>query len=312
MIFYKKIAFAIGLLWGCSALAQEPGSCRTVRFAETGWTDIVATTAVTSQLLHALGYETRNYLLSVPVTYAALSLGDADVFLGYWKPSMTPDLRPYEDNGTVETVRFNLIEARYTLAVPQFTYDAGLKSIGDIARFADRLDSTIYGVEPGNDGNRVILSMIANDNYNLGKFRLIESAEQAMLSEVEARIASFQPIVFLGWEPHPMNSRFKMAYLAGGDEFFGSDYGRAMVGTNTRKGYVQECYNVGRLLQNLVFSIDMENELMSKILDHGEEPAKAADTWLRENTAVLELWLNGVKTWHGDDAFSAVKVLFSK
>ena len=27
-----------------------------------------------------------------------------------------------------------------------------------------------------------------------------------------------EPIVFLGWEPHPMNTKFKMAYLTGGDD----------------------------------------------------------------------------------------------
>jgi len=308
MVLYKKIAFALGLFCIYPAVAQEPESCRTVRFAETGWTDIAATTAVTAQILHALGYETENRLLSVPVTYAALSMGDIDIFLGYWKPSMTPELKPYEDNATVETVRFNLTGAKYTLAVPQFAYDEGLKSFDDIARFADKLAFSIYGVESGNDGNRIILSMVDKGAYNLGKFRMVESSEQAMLSEVEARIAARQPVVFLGWAPHPMNSRFEMAYLSGGDAFFGSDYGGAMVGTNVRKGYIQECANVGRLLQNLEFSLDMENEIMGKILDDRQEPEKAADAWLRANISSLDAWLDGVKTWDGKDGLAAVKV----
>jgi len=307
MIFYKKVALALGLFWICPAAAQESEACRIVRFAETGWTDIAATTAVTSQILHALGYQTGNQLLSVPVTYVALSMGDIDVFLGYWKPSMTPDMKPYEKDGKVETVRFNLTGAKYTLAVPQFAYDEGLRNFNDIARFADRLDFSIYGIEPGNDGNRVILSMIGKGAYNLGKFRLVESSEQAMLSEVEARIAVQQPVVFLGWAPHPMNSRFQMAYLAGGDAFFGLGYGGAMVGTNVRKGYMQECANVGRLLQNLEFSLDMENEIMGKILDEGQEPEKAAAIWLKANISALNSWLDGVKTWDGRDGLAAVK-----
>ncbi len=40
-----------------------------------------------------------------------------------------------------------------------------------------------------------------------------------MLSQVERASKRGQAIVFLGWEPHPMNTRFKMKYLTGGDEF---------------------------------------------------------------------------------------------
>lgn len=307
MTLYRAIAFVLGLSWVFSAAAQEPESCRTVRFAETGWTDIAATTTVTARILRGLDYKTEERLLSVPVTYAALSMGDVDVFLGYWQPSMTPDMKPYAEDGTVETVRVNLAGAKYTLAVPQFVYDEGLKSFKDIARFADRLDYTIYGVEPGNDGNRIILSVIEKGAYGLGKFRLVESSEQAMLSEVEARIAARQPIVFLAWEPHPMNTRFKMAYLSGGDDFFGPDYGGATVSTNVRKGYMQQCPNVGRLLQNLEFSLDMENELMSKILDGGLEPEKAADDWLKANLSLLDTWLDGVKTWNGGNGLAALR-----
>ena len=50
--------------------------------------------------------------------------------------------------------------AKYTLAVNSSLADAGLKDFADIAKFGDQLDSTIYGIEPGNDGNRLILDMI--------------------------------------------------------------------------------------------------------------------------------------------------------
>ena len=39
-----------------SAWAQEPESCKMVRFAEIGWADIAATTGVAMTLSEGLGY----------------------------------------------------------------------------------------------------------------------------------------------------------------------------------------------------------------------------------------------------------------
>ncbi|WP_372086473.1 glycine betaine ABC transporter substrate-binding protein, partial [Vibrio sp. 10N.222.49.E5] len=92
----------------------EPQQCENVRFADVGWTDITATTAVTSELLKGLGYKTKTDLLSVPVTYSSMANGDIDVFLGNWMPTMEGDIAKYREAGTVETVRANLEGAKYT------------------------------------------------------------------------------------------------------------------------------------------------------------------------------------------------------
>ena len=290
------------------ALAQdEPESCAAVRFSDVGWTDITATTAVATTILEALGYDTDVKVLSVPVTYTALANNDIDVFLGNWMPTMEADIAPYREAGTVDTVRQNLEGAKYTLATTQDLYDEGLQSFQDIDQFRDQLDGKIYGIEPGNDGNRLILGMIEKDQFGLGDFKLVESSEQGMLSQVKRAAQRAEGVVFLGWEPHPMNANIDMAYLSGGDEVFGPNYGGATVHTNTRAGYLEECPNVGQLLQNLEFSLEMENEIMGAILDDGQEPEQAAEGWLKENPGVLDQWLEGVTTRDGGDAVAAVK-----
>jgi glycine betaine/proline transport system substrate-binding protein len=127
-----------------------------------------------------------------------------------------------------------------------------------------------------------------------------------MLAQVERLTRRDEPIVFLGWEPHPMNANFDLTYLQGGDDYFGPDLGGATVYTNTRTGYVEECPNVGQLLQNLVFSLPMENEIMGAILNDGTDPEEAATAWLRANMGVLDGWLEGVTTIDGGDAMAAV------
>ncbi|KTT10928.1 glycine/betaine ABC transporter substrate-binding protein [Pseudomonas oryzihabitans] len=289
------------------ALAAEPASCDKVRFADVGWTDITVTTAVTSEVLKALGYQTTTNMISVPVTYKSLQNKDIDVFLGNWMPSMAADIKPYTDNGSVETVRANLEGAKYTLAVPDYVYDAGVKTFADLAKYADKFDDKIYGIEPGNDGNRLIQGMIDKNTFDLGKFKLVESSEAGMLSQVQRAERRKQWVVFLGWEPHPMNTRFKMKYLSGGDDVFGPNYGGATIYTNVRKGYVQECPNVGKLLTNLSFTLDMENQLMDKVLNEKEAPSAAAKAWIKAHPQQLEQWLAGVTTRDGKPGLAAVK-----
>ncbi|WP_435606944.1 choline ABC transporter substrate-binding protein [Pseudomonas knackmussii] len=280
----------------CAGLAQaaEPPSCAQVRFADVGWTDITVTTAVTRLLLSEQGYRTQVERLSVPDTYKAMAEKRIDVFLGNWMPSMANDLKPFADKGQVQTVRANLEGAKYTLAVPQYAYDAGLKSFADIAKFKDQLGGKLYGIEPGNDGNQLIKKMIAEKAFGLGDFKLVESSEADMLASVKRAGVLKQPIVFLGWEPHPMNTRLQMHYLDGGDQYFGANYGGATVYTNVRAGYLEECPNVAQLLRNLKFDLDMENKLMDAVLNERSNPRQAAKDWLQANPQVREAWLKGV------------------
>ena len=293
-----------GVALAAAFTAPALAECDVVRFSDVGWTDITATTAVTTTVLEALGYETDVKVLSVPVTYASMENNDIDVFLGNWMPSMEADIRPYLDAGTVESVRVNLEGAKYTLAVPQYTYDAGLTDFSEIANFSDALDSKIYGIEPGNDGNRLVLDMIEADTFGLGEFELVESSEQGMLAQVGRAVRDEEHVVFLGWEPHPMNNAFALSYLTGGEDIFG---GESTVYTNTRAGYVEECPNVGALLSNLTFSLQLENEIMGAILNDGEDPEDAAEAWLTANPDVLDGWLDGVTTMDGADGLAAVR-----
>ncbi|MEM6667241.1 MAG: choline ABC transporter substrate-binding protein [Pseudomonadota bacterium] len=282
-------------------------SCETVTLSDVGWTDITATTAATSVVLEALGYEADVKVLSVPVTYTSLANGDVDVFLGNWMPTMEGDIAPYREAGTVDTVRANLEGAKYTLAVNKAAADMGIANFADIASHMDALDGKIYGIEPGNDGNRLIMDMIEQNAFGLEGFEVAESSEQGMLAQVDRATRRDEPIVFLGWEPHPMNANFDMSYLEGGDDFFGPNLGGATVFTNTSAGYTTTCPNVGKLLTNLEFTLAMENEIMGAILNDGEDPEDAATAWLTANPGVLDGWLDGVTTLDGGDSMAAVK-----
>ncbi|MCZ0813702.1 MAG: choline ABC transporter substrate-binding protein [Pseudomonadota bacterium] len=292
-----------------AAAAPALADCDTVVFSDVGWTDITATTAATTTVLEALGYDTDIKVLSVPVTYTSLSNGDVDVFLGNWMPTMEADIAPYREDGSVESLRVNLEGAKYTLATNAAGAGLGIGDFADIADHAEALDGKIYGIEPGNDGNRLIMDMIADNAFGLGDadFEVVESSEAGMLAQVGRASKRDEPIVFLGWEPHPMNANHDLTYLEGGDDWFGPNLGGATVHTNTSAGFAESCPNLGTFLNNLEFTLAMENQIMGAILDDGQEPDDAARAWMAKNPDVVMNWLDGVTTRDGGDAAEAVK-----
>ncbi len=303
----KTLAAVLGVsaLMTSAAAAADPESCKKVRLSDVGWTDIQATTGVAHTLLTALGYQPEVIQLSVPVTYASLKNNDLDVFLGNWMPSMTTDIKEYSADGSVETVSQNLEGAGYGLVIPTYMADAGVKTLADLAKpeVKEKLGGKVYGIEAGNDGNRIILEMIGKADSGLAGYELVESSEAGMLTQAEQSMKANEWIVFLGWTPHPVMGEMKISYLDGmGD----SGFGAATVHTNVRKGYLTECPNVGTFIKNLKFTLSSENEMMDAILKGGNAN-DVGKAWLQKNPDAATPWLQGVTTFDGKDAAEAVK-----
>lgn len=307
----KRLVITAALALGIASTAAlaEDASCKKVRFADVGWTDIQVTTGATSVLLEALGYEAEVKTLSVPVAYASMKTKDIDVFLGNWMPSMTADIKAYTDDKSVETIGVNLDGAGYGLVVPQYVADAGIKSLKDLGANKDKFKGKIYGIEAGNDGNRIITEMIAKAENNLTGYELVESSEAGMLTQAEQAMKKKEWIIFLGWTPHPIMGDMKIAYLDGmGD----SGFGAATVSTNVRAGYMAQCPNVGKLLSNLKFDLAMEGAMMGPVLKDSADPKATAKTWLKANAAAYAPWLKGITTVDGKDAAAAVAAALAK
>ncbi len=297
---------ALPLIASGAAWAAEPENCQVVRMSDPGWTDITSTNAMAGVVLEALGYEQNVESLAVPVTFESLKNGDVDAFLGNWMPAQTPFVEPLVAAGDLVVLSSNLEGIRFTLAVPNYVAEQGVNDFKDLAAHADEFEQTIYGIEPGAPANQNIQKMIDTNDFGLGDWKLVDSSEQAMLSQVDRAARRDEWIVFLAWEPHPMNTNIDLTYLAGGDAYFGPNFGSATVRTVTRKGYSEECPNVARLLGQLSFSVDMENRIMGAILEGGDAK-EAAKAELAANPERLDAWLAGVTTYSGENGLAAVK-----
>jgi glycine betaine/proline transport system substrate-binding protein len=209
-------------LFGACGGGGAGGSDETVNFGTVDWPEAIAKTNVASTIVDALGYQTKVQELGVPTVFQGLDTGDLDVFVEAWFPTMQTN---YDEVDDVESVTTNLEQATFSIAVNQEACEAGVTSHEDLARFADRFEEggtpTIYGLEPGNDGNKVVLDMIENDQYNLGGWKLVESSTNGMLSEVDRRLGDGEWVAWTGWEPHWMNNRYNMCLLEDPEEAWG-------------------------------------------------------------------------------------------
>lgn len=315
----KKITVGLAILLAFSfttmAQAATDDACNKVRFAQVNWTGVTIKTQTAAWILQKLGYKTKVDSLSVPIVLRALATGDADVFLGLWIPSQRQMASQYLKKGEINVVTRNLKGGKYTVAVNKAAWDAGVHSFADLAKYADKFDDKIYGIEAGNEGNGFIKDMIKDDAYGMHMFELIPSSEAVMLTAVKRRIRKGKWAAWLAWAPHPMTINIDMKFLLGGEKYFGPDQGAASVYTLSRTGYAWQCPNVGQFLENFKFTVDEQSKMADYVVTQKMEPLDAGLKLMRENPKLLDRWFGHggaystypVKTVDGSSAEKAIQ-----
>lgn len=286
-----------------TAQAAEPDSCKTVHMADVGWTDNSAQNGLFNNVLKGLGYETKIDVLGLPVILESLANNQLDFFLDNWMPSNAANVQPYLDAKKFEALKPNLVGAGYGPVVPDYVAAAGVKDIKDLGANKDKFDGKFYGIEAGNDGNKIVQAKIDDPNSGMAGFELVESSEQGMLVQAQKLMAKQEWVAFLGWAPHPVMGQMKLVYLTG---FEKDGFGDAKINALTRNGYSAECPNVGKLLSNLEFTLPMESAVMEDI-GNNVDGDTAGKKWLVANPDVLSKWLDGVTAVDGSDGLAAVK-----
>ena len=299
-------AIASAVIGVGAARAAVPEKCRSISMANIGWTDNAIQNAVFTALADGLGYTVDTKLYSLQVMYAGMKDNKIDVFLDNWTPSQDKTTAPYIKEKAISVIGPDLTGAKYTLVVPHYLYAQGLTKFSDIQKFAAQLDHKIYGIEPGNDGNQHIQAMIDKNQFGLGDFHLVQSSEAGMLAEVSRKYPKKQDIVFLGWEPEPMNVQFNIDYLSGGDAYFGPHEGQATIYINTKYDYAKQCPNIGKLLSQFRLTVEDENKMMYKVQVKHQDASAVATAWLKAHPDWVKSTLNGVTTTEGKPGEPAV------
>ena len=137
---------------------------------------------------------------------------------------------------------------------------------------------------------------------NMKDWQLVELSEQAMLSQADKEMTKKNWIVFLGWTPHPVMAACR-SLISADLKRMASDRRRST--RSLEQDIPAECPNVGKLLQNAKFTIDMESAVMEDILG-GKDAEASASIWFKSNPGMND-WLNGVSRVDGAEGLAAVK-----
>jgi glycine betaine/proline transport system substrate-binding protein len=298
---FVTAAFLLGACGGGGGGAGSSGE--PVNFGTVDWPEAIAKTNVSAEMVQALGYETEVQTLSVPLVFQGLETGDLDLFVEAWFPTMQTNMEAVNPD-EVKSVTTNLPEATFSVAVNKAACDAGVTSHEDLDRFKDEFGGRIYGIEPGNDGNQVVLDMIKNDTYGLGDWEIVESSTSGMLSEVDKAVREGEWVAFTGWEPHWMGQKYDMCLLEDPEGAWG---GASHVETLANAGLEESHPEVWQLFEQMKVNKDIQGYWIDQIDNSDKEPEEIAVDWLRDNPEVTDKWLEGVEAADGTPGAEALK-----
>lgn len=280
-----------------------------IRFGVPPWPGVTVKTEVVCQLLESLGYPTQRYEVGPPIIYKGMVAGDVDAFVAAWTPQQNPMLDPLVKTKDVEVVAANLDEANISLCVPDYVWDAGVKSFADLDAHGDQFGRTIYDIEVGSGMHTAMEEIIAKDIAGLGDWNHQGTTTSAMLSQVKALINEKKWVTFGGWKPHWMNIEIDMKYLEGvpGTEKYVS---QSIVYTVVSSDFHQQYPEVYKFFKKFYVSADTQSKWIYDYSYKGINLDKVAGDWIRANMDTVATWFADVRAATGKPAMDVIQAEF--
>lgn len=304
----STLLIATTLAFGITFNPAAAAGNSVVSFGVPPWPGEYVKAAAARQILDTLGYETKQFEGAGPFLMNSVAQGQPDVYMAVWRPVNNGVIEPLLQSGDVVLLNTNVANAKYNIVVPQYVWDAGVHSIADLHKYADKFDHTIYGIEVGNVGNKLMIDAIHDDTYNLSGWHVMASSTAGMLAQAAKSISEHEWIAFLGWKPHWMNVRFDLKYLKDPKNLWGPNGGQNAIQTVANKQFVQAHPNVTRFLKQMDVGSQTQSNWIYDYAYKNQPADKVARNWIRSHRDRVATWLQGVTTADGDtSALQAVK-----
>lgn len=164
----------------------------------------------------------------------------------------------------------------------------------DTASIEEKLDYTINGIEPGS-GTMEKANQALQDYENLNNWNLTESSTAGMLAELDKAISNEEPIIFTGWNPHWMFSKYDLKYLEDPKKSLGDIEN---INTIVRKGFEDDFPNAYKIVDRFYWEPeDMETVMVDAQSSNFTE---AAEKWVADNSDKITEWTADVEKGNGE------------
>jgi glycine betaine/proline transport system substrate-binding protein len=131
--------------------------------------------------------------------------------------------------------------------------------------------------------------------YNLD-MKLVESSTVAMLAEVERLYKDKEPVVFLAWSPHWMNTEYDFHYLDDPKDLQGVFNDPSRITTVVNEDLSEDDPQAYAFLKAISLDEEQVNEMEAEINEAGSEnPEKGVRNWLQDNQDVVQPWVSAAK-----------------
>ncbi len=284
----------IVLLAGCSSSSTNANTesngdsigagNKKITLAYVAWDSEIASTHVVKEVLEQkLNYEVSMLQVDAGPMWAGVSDGSADAMVAAWLPTTHASyIEKYE--GQYDDLGPNLDGTKIGLVVPQYMDINSIEDLNDTVGAS--LDHTIIGIEPG--AGLMMSTEKVVDEYKLrDSWTLLASSSAAMTQQLEKAYANEEPIIVTGWTPHWKFAKMDLKYLEDPKNIYGGD---EQIHTIARQGLSEDQPEAYAFLDKFNWSPDDMAAVMIQIQE-GETPEAAAKTWVEQNAAKVEAWL---------------------
>jgi glycine betaine/proline transport system substrate-binding protein len=276
------------LATGCSGLGAVSGGMQ-LTLGYIDWDENVAVSTLTKVLLEEkLGYKVelqRSDEAVLKQVYKGVAGGELDAFQDVWIPNQKEYLSEVEDEVEHLEPWFEG-KTEQGVAVPYYM------EVRSLSKLDHAGTDMINGIEPGS----AVMPQLEDKvipGYHL-HMKLVESSTSAMLSELDTAYRMREPIVFFGWSPHWMNTRYDIRYLKDPRDLQGDFNNSAEISSIVNENLSEHNPAAYELIKSISLSKDEVNQMEADINGAGD-PEAGVKAWLEDNRSVVQPWIDAAK-----------------
>lgn len=264
-----------------------------IRMADTPWSCTPPLNLRAKIILEEMGYNVELVSLSMDMAWSGVASGDVDVIMDAWVLNYPEKLLKLGDK--IAIIGLNYGNAVQGLCVPNATTPPELTSLAQLNDYIKLFDSDgdgigeIHGLEPGTGSNRINLLQIERLDLN---YKLVESGEFAVLTELDSAIKRGKSMIFNIWTPHWAFGKHDLRFL----EDPSRSFPESIIMTVVNEELLKTAPDVCRLLSRFETTVDEVNQMIYEAEVEKREPIKIARKWIENNRDKVKDWLKADET----------------